>query len=187
MEAVHSPRRQAHETAKGARAETMTMRTTKKRQLSLGILALSLTTTAALLVTASPAGAQTTTTTETTRTQLTTTLPGCTENVNLAFDQTHKTQTQNGPNVVSVSDTFHEQGTGTGVSSTAQYQFSSMSTNRFRSTSQNFYTRIVIREHLIRQGASVPGDDQFIVLTMLTNVTNGHAVFKNEGIQIDCR
>src|SRR5947208_1144130 len=43
-----------------ARAEKMAMRTTKKRQLNPGTLALSLTA-AALLGTASPAGAQTTT------------------------------------------------------------------------------------------------------------------------------
>ena len=162
------------------------MRTTKKRQLHPGTLALSLTA-AALLGTASPAGAQTTTTTETTRTQLTVTTPGCTENVSVTFDETHKTQTESGPNFVRISDTLHDQGTGTGVSSGAQYQFSSMGTNTFRSSSQNFYVRFLGREHLIRQAASVPGDDLYILQTILMNVTNGHAVFKVQDVQSDCR
>jgi hypothetical protein len=164
----------------------MTMRTKKKMQLHPGTLAFSLTA-AALLGTASPAGAQTTTTTETTRTQLTVTTPGCTENVSVTFDETHKTQTQNGPNSVKISDTLHDQGTGTGVSSGAQYQFSSMGTNTFRSSSQNFYTRILAREHLIRQGPSVPGDDLYLLQTILMNVTNGHAVFKVQNVQSDCK
>lgn len=166
----------------------MTMRTTKKRQLHPGILALSLTA-AALLGTASPAGAQTTTTTETTRAQLgPVRMPGCTEQVDVSFDQTHKTQTQNGPNFVKISDTLHDQGTGTGVSSGAQYQFSHMGTNTFRSSSKNFYVRFLTREHLIRQGASVPRDDLYIRQTILMNVTNGHAVFKVQGVQSDpCR
>jgi hypothetical protein len=166
----------------------MTMRTTKKRQLHPGILALSLTA-AALVGTASPAGAQTTTTTETTRTQLgPVTMQGCTEQVDVSFDETHKTQTQNGPNFVKISDTIHDQGTGTGNSSGAQYQFSSMGTNTFRSSSKNFYVRLLSREHLIRQGASVPGDDFFVRETTLVNVTNGRAVFKNQGVQSEpCR
>lgn len=166
----------------------MTMRTTKKRQLHPGILALSLTA-AALLGTASPAGAQTTTTTETTRTQLgPVRMAGCTEQVDVSFDETHKTQTQNGPNLVKISDTLHDQGTGTGVSSGAQYQFSNMGTNTFRSSSQNFYVRFLTREHLIRQGGSVRGDDLYIRQTILMNVTNGHAVFKVQGVQSDpCR
>ena len=164
----------------------MTMRTTTKRQLNPATLALSLAA-AALLGTASPAGAQTTTTTETTRTQMTDDLPGCTETVTVNFDETHKTQTQNGPNVVRVSDTFHDQGTGIGDVSNAQYQFSSMSMNTARSSSQNFYVRVSQREHLIRQGASVPGDDLYLLHTVLINVTNGHATFKDQDIQSECR
>jgi len=165
----------------------MTMRTAKRTQLHPGTLALSLMA-AAVLGLASPSGAQTTTTTETTRTQMTLDLTGCTESVTVNFDETHKTQTQNGPNLVRITDTFHDQGTGTGDLSAAQYQFSSMSTNTFRSSSQNFYTRISIREHLIRQGGSVPGDDLYLMETILMNVTNGHAVFKVQNVQKDsCR
>jgi hypothetical protein len=166
----------------------MTMRTTKKRQLHPGILALSLTA-AALVGTASPAGAQTTTTTETTRTQLgPVTMQGCTEQVDVSFDETHKTQTQDGPNFMKISDTLHDQGTGTGALSRAQYQFSSMGSNTVRSSSKNFYLRLFTREHLIRQGASVPGDDLYIRQTILMNVTNGHAVFNVQSVQSDpCR
>jgi len=60
----------------------MTIRTdTKRKRFRGGTLAFSLTA-AALFGTASQAGAQTTT--ETTRTQLTTTVPGCTEQVSVA-------------------------------------------------------------------------------------------------------
>ena len=165
----------------------MTMRTTKKRQLHPGTLALSLTA-AALLGTASPAGAQTTTTTETTRTQFgPLAMPGCTETVDVTFNETHQAQTQSGPNFVRISDTFHDQGSGIGEASRAQYQFSSMSQNNFRSSSPNFSVRILAREHLIRQGASVPGDDLYIVQKILMNVTNGHAVFNVQNVQSACK
>jgi hypothetical protein len=176
----------------GRRAErgerqNMTMRTAKRAKKHPGTLALSLMA-AAVLGLGSPAGAQTTTTTQTTRTQMTLDLPGCAaENVTVNFDETHKTQTQNGPNLVRITDTFHDQGTGTGDLSAAQYQFSSMSTNTFRSSSQTFYSRISVREHLIRQGASVPGDDQYFLQTILLNVTNGNVVFKVQDVQDDCR
>ena len=115
-------------------------------------------------------------------------MQGCKETVTVNFDQTHRTQTQNGPNVVRITDTFHDQGTGTGDASFAQYQFSSMSTNTFRSSSQNFYTRILIRDHLIRQGPSVPGDDFYFMETILMNVTNGHPVFQFQNVQKEpCR
>jgi len=167
----------------------MTIRTdTKRKRFDGEILAFSLAA-AALFGMASQAGAQTTTTTETTRTQLTATVPDqCTnESVNVAFDETHKSQTQTGPNFTRISDTFHDQGTGTGAASAAQYQFSSMSTNTFRASSQNFYARILIRDHLIRQGSAVPGDDLFVLQTILLNVTNGHGTFKVQNVQGECR
>ena len=163
------------------------MRTTRRR-LHPRTLALSLTA-AAVLGMVSPASAQTTTTTETTQTQFPpTTMQGCTEPVSVTFDETHKTQTQTGPNFVRISDTVHDQGTGTGQLSGAQYQFSSMGSNTFRSSSPNFSVRILQREHLIRQGPSVPGDDLYLMETVLMNVTNGHAVFKVQDVQKDtCR
>jgi hypothetical protein len=136
---------------------------------------------------ASQASAQTTTTTETTRTQMTAPIQGCTETVNVTFDETHKTTTQTGPNVTRVTDTFHDQGTGTGTATAAQYQFSSMTSNTFRSSSQNFYVRVFIREHLIRQGPSVPADDLYVLQQILLNVTNGHAVFKPQDVQGECK
>jgi len=167
----------------------MTIRTdTKRKRFRGGTFAFSLTV-AALLGAGSQAGAQTTTTTETTRAQLTTTVRDqCTnEDVNVAFDETHQSQTQTGPNFTRISDTFHDQGTGTGAASAAQYQFSSMSTNTFRASSQNFYARILIRDHLIRQGSAVPGDDLFVLQTILLNVTNGHGTFKVQNVQGECR
>jgi hypothetical protein len=172
--------RQAQQPAEEAK---MTMRTAKKRQLHPGTLALSLTA-AALLGTASPAGAQTTTTTETTRTQFgPLATNGCTETVDVTFDESHNTQTQTGPNFVRISDTFHDQGSGIGEASRAQYQFSSMSQDNFRSSSLNFSVRKLTREHLIRQGNSVPGDDLYIQQTILVQVTNGHAVFKVQDVK----
>jgi hypothetical protein len=173
---------------RAARAEeVVTMSTgTRKRRFNPRGLALSLTA-VALLGTASQAGAQTTTTTETTRDQFTLAIQGCLEPVNVTFDETHRTTTQNGPNLVRITDTFQDQGTGTGTQSGAQYQFSSMSSNTFRSSSQNFYVRILIRDHLIRQGASVPGDDFYLLQTLLLNVTNGHGTFKVQDVQSQCK
>jgi hypothetical protein len=143
---------------------------------------------AALLSSAEPVHAQTTTTTETTRTMLTATLQGCTELVDVSFDETHKTESQTGTNFVRISDMFHDQGSGVGQGSGAPYQFSSTSTNTFRSSSPNFSVRILFRDHLIRQGASVPGTDLFALQTILINVTNGHATFKVQTpIPTECR
>jgi hypothetical protein len=164
----------------------MTIRTRKLLRFGRSGFALSFSV-AALAGMASQAAAQTTTTTETTRTQFPATIQGCTETVNVTFDETRKTTTQTGPNLTRISDTFHDQGTGTGTASAAQYQFSSMTSNTFRSSSQNFSVRIFIREHLIRQGPSVPADDLYLLQQILLNVTNGHGVFKVQNVQGECK
>jgi len=112
-------------------------------------------------------------------------MQGCLEPVTVTFDETHKATTQNGPNFVRIADTVHDQGTGIGQFSGAQYQFSSMGQNTFRSSVPNFSVRVLQREHLIRQGQSVPGDDLYVVETFMMKATNGHPVFTIQDVQKD--
>ena len=56
---------------------------------------------------------------------------------------------------------FSDHQTGTGTSATARYQFQEWSENLFESTTNTFTTTMMFRHHLIREGATIPTDDEF--------------------------
>lgn len=138
------------------------------------------------------ARAQTVTKTETTTTDVVfknvTRCDANQEAVDIYAREKHYTQTQTSASGgVKIADSFNDQGTGTGQVSGAKYGYSFSSDNKFRSSTSTFYIRIQFREHLIRQDATVQGDDWYSLETLLINVTNGNTTFKPETIQADCR
>jgi hypothetical protein len=137
------------------------------------------------------AQAQATTKTETTTTNVifknVTRCDANKEAVDIYATEKHYTQTQTSAGGVKITDDFDDRGTGTGQVSGAKYRYSFLSENKFRSSTNTFYIRLLFREHLIRQDSTVQQDDWYSLETLLINVTNGQSTFKPESIQADCR